>query len=55
MISVLIPLLPYMPYKEQIKTTIEGLARQTADIEIIVSEQPIVTKHDRICKGKLHN
>jgi len=55
MISVLIPLLAYMPYKEQIKTTIAGLSRQTADLEIIVSEQPIVGKYDRICKGKLHN
>jgi hypothetical protein len=55
MISVLIPYLAYMPYREQIKKTISGLERQTADIEIIVSEQPIKEHHTRICKGRLHN
>jgi len=55
MISVLIPYLAYMPYKEQIKRTLSDLKRQTADIEIIVSEQPIVEKHTKICKGKLQN
>ena len=55
MISVLIPYLAYMPYKEQINKTIEDLERQTANIEIIVSEQPILEKHTRIRKGRLHN
>jgi glycosyltransferase involved in cell wall biosynthesis len=55
MISVLIPYLAYMPYKEQIKRTISDLERQTADLEIIVSEQEIKEKHTRICKGRLHN
>ena len=55
MISVIIPYLAYMPYKEQIKKTIEGLERQTADLEIIVSEQPIVEKHTLIRVGKLQN
>jgi len=55
MISVIIPYLAYMPYKEQIKKTIEGLERQTADLEIIVSEQPIVEKHTLIVTGKLQN
>jgi glycosyltransferase involved in cell wall biosynthesis len=55
MISVLIPYLAYPPYTEQIDITIEGLKKQTADLEIIVTEQPVVGKHDRIRKGKLHN
>ena len=55
MISVLIPYLAYMPYKEQINRTLSDLKRQTADHEIIVIEQPIVEKHTKICKGKLHN
>ena len=55
MISVLIPYLAYMPYKEQINRTLSDLKKQTADIEIIVSEQPIVEKHTRIRKGRLHN
>ena len=55
MISVLIPYLAYMPYKEQIKKTLNDLERQTADIEIIVSEQPIKEHHTRIRKGRLHN
>jgi hypothetical protein len=55
MISVLIPYLAYMPYKEQIKKTISDLERQTADIEIIVSEQPIKEKYTLIRKGKLEN
>jgi glycosyltransferase involved in cell wall biosynthesis len=52
MISVIIPLMPVMPYKDQIKITLEGLARQTADLEIIISEQPV---ERWICKGKLFN
>lgn len=55
MISVLIPYLAYEPYKEQIEITIAGLEKQTADLEIIVTEQPIIEKHTRIRKGKLHN
>ena len=55
MISVLIPFLAYMPYKEQIHRTLSDLKKQTADIEIIVSEQPIVEHHTRIRKGRLHN
>jgi len=55
MISVLIPYLAYPPYNEQIEVTIEGLKKQTADLEIIVSEQKVVGKHDRIRKGRLHN
>lgn len=55
MISVLIPYLAYPPYTEQIEITLDGLGKQTADIEVIVTEQPVIGKHDRICKGKLHN
>jgi glycosyltransferase involved in cell wall biosynthesis len=55
MISVLIPYLAYPPYTEQIDVVLDDLSKQTADLEIHISEQPVVGKHDRICKGKLHN
>jgi hypothetical protein len=55
MISVIIPYLAYMPYKEQIHKTYAGLKRQTAELEILVVEQPIVEKHTKIRKGMLHN
>jgi hypothetical protein len=52
MISVIIPIMPIMPYSEQIITTLEGLERQTADIEVIVCEQPV---EQFINKPKLQN
>jgi glycosyltransferase involved in cell wall biosynthesis len=52
MISVIIPLMPIMPYTEQIETTLRGLERQTADTEVIVCEQPV---ERWINKGKLLN
>jgi glycosyltransferase involved in cell wall biosynthesis len=55
MISVLIPYLAYPPYDQQIDVVVDDLQKQTADLEIIISEQLIIGKHDKIYKGRLHN
>jgi hypothetical protein len=48
MISVLIPYLAYPPYDQQIDVVVDDLQKQTADLEIIISEQLIIGKHDKI-------
>lgn len=41
MISVIVPLMPIVPYSEQIHECLELLTKQTAKTEIFVVEQPV--------------
>ena len=41
MISVIVPLMPIVPYTEQIADCLNSLQRQTAKIEVFVVEQPV--------------
>jgi glycosyltransferase involved in cell wall biosynthesis len=52
MISVIIPLMPIMPYNVQIERTLRDLDRQTAETEVLVCKQPVEPK---ICKTRLLN
>lgn len=41
MISVIVPLMPIVPYTEQIGDCLNSLSKQTAKIEVFVVEQPV--------------